>query len=88
MKSLNCLLGLIVAFCLLGTRMAGADPIKLFDEHRSHSPATFQFDVTVPAIPGGQQARLALDARIDWRNEPDSADAGQHRVVDSVSPSP
>jgi len=66
MKSRNWLLGIIVACCLLGGRTVRANQIKLFDEHRSHSPATFQFDVTVPAIPAGQQARLALDARIDW----------------------
>ena len=66
MKSLNWLLGIIVACCFFGIRIVRADQIKIFDEHRSHSPATFQFDVTVPAIPAGQQARLALDARIDW----------------------
>lgn len=66
MRSLNRVFGIIVALCLLASQVARADQIKLFDEHRSHSPATFQFDVSVPAISAGQQARLALDARIDW----------------------
>lgn len=66
MKSLTRVLGLMVLLGIFAARAAFASQIRIFDEHRSHSPATFQFDVEVSAIPAGQQARLALDARIDW----------------------
>jgi len=66
MKLRNWCSGLVVAICFLSINFSRADQINIFEEHRSHSPTTFQFDVKVPKIPSNQQARLSLDARIDW----------------------
>ena len=43
-----------------------ADSLLLTKEQTIHSPASAQLAFQLPALPQGQQARLSLDARVDW----------------------